>query len=162
GFNHNVQDEQAADTRALELLQNSPYKDKLDNAGLFLKALESRVAALQGLVRPHLGNPLAAENRVIRMPELMNKAPQLEMSKRDQVPALPLGGRVKIDPWNDRAELIKSPAVSLVSAREKMLFEVTPVFPHLSRQASGSSDTAQNSPSPQTQPSAAGSLKHEN
>jgi hypothetical protein len=40
-----------------------------------------------------------------------------------------------VDPWSDQAELVKSPSVPLASAREKMVFEVTPVFPHLARQA---------------------------
>jgi hypothetical protein len=65
----------------------------------------------------------------------MNTAPNLEMGKLDQVPALPLGGRIKVDPWSDQAELVKSPSVALASAREKMIFEVTPVFPHLARAA---------------------------
>jgi hypothetical protein len=69
------------------------------------------------------------------MPDLMSSAPALEMSKVDQVPALPLGGRIKVDPWSDQAELVKSPSVPLASAREKMIFEVTPVFPHLAREA---------------------------
>ena len=119
----------------MELLQNSPYKAKLASAGLFLKALQDRSAALPALLMPHLGNPLAARDRILRMPELMSSAPALEMSKLDQVPALPLGGRIKVDPWSDQAELVKSPSVPLASAREKMIFEVTPVFPHLAREA---------------------------
>ncbi len=38
---------------ALELLANSPYKDKLANAGLFLKALQERAPELKNLIRPH-------------------------------------------------------------------------------------------------------------
>src|SRR6202041_1739461 len=37
-FKRSSADEEAADAKALELLKNSPYKDKLGNAGLFLKA----------------------------------------------------------------------------------------------------------------------------
>ena len=33
-------------TKAMELLKNSPYKDKLANAGLFLKALQEQAPAL--------------------------------------------------------------------------------------------------------------------
>jgi hypothetical protein len=119
----------------MELLQNSPYKAKLASAGLFLKALQERAPVLPALLTPHLGNPLAARDRIFRMPDLMSSAPALEMSKLDQVPALPLGGRIKVDPWSDQAELVKSPSVPLASAREKMIFEVTPVFPHLAREA---------------------------
>lgn len=135
GFAHNAADEAAADKKAMELLQNSPYKSKLASAGLFLKALQARSVVLPALLTPHLGNPLATRERILRMPELMTSAPALEMSKLDQVPALPLGGRIKVDPWSDQAELVKSPSVPLASAREKMVFEVTPVFPHLARQA---------------------------
>ena len=135
GFAHNSNEEQAADKKAMDLLKNSPYKDKLPAAGLFLKALQARSAELPALLTPHLGNPLATKDRILRMPDLMSAAPNLEMSKLDQVPALPLGGRVKVDPWSDQAELVKSPAVALASAREKMIFEVTPVFPHLARAA---------------------------
>jgi hypothetical protein len=35
-FKRSVADEDAADKKALEVLANSPYKDKLGNAGLFL------------------------------------------------------------------------------------------------------------------------------
>ncbi len=136
GFAHSAADEAAADKKAMELLQNSPYKDKLPSAGLFLKALQARSLVLPALLTPHLGNPLATRDRILRMPELMSSAPNLEMSKLDQVPALPLGGRIKVDPWSDQAELVKSPSVPLASAREKMIFEVTPVFPHLARETS--------------------------
>ncbi|HKU23632.1 MAG TPA: M48 family metalloprotease [Terriglobales bacterium] len=135
GFAHNAADEAAADKKAMELLQNSPYTSKLASAGLFLKALQARSAVLAALLTPHLGNPLATRDRILRMPDLMTSAPALEMGKLDQVPALALGGRVKVDPWSDQAELVKSPSVPLASAREKMIFEVTPVFPHLARQA---------------------------
>src|SRR5437660_1804944 len=43
--------EEAADKKAVELLNNSPYKDKLSNAGLFLKAIQARSPALKNLIR---------------------------------------------------------------------------------------------------------------
>ena len=45
-FKRNPAEEEAADTKALELLKNSPYKDKLGNAGLFLKALQEKAPEL--------------------------------------------------------------------------------------------------------------------
>jgi hypothetical protein len=44
-----------------------------------------------------------------------------------------LGGRIKLDPWSSRIELIKTKPVALANSREKMPFEVTPFFPYLSR-----------------------------
>ena len=55
------------------------------------------------------------------------------------IAALPIGGRVKLDVWSDRLDLIKSKPVGTVAEREKMPFEVTPFMPYLTRY--GSSDT---------------------
>ena len=43
GFQHTQSEEDAADKKAVEILKNSPYKDKLGNAGLFLRAFRGRV-----------------------------------------------------------------------------------------------------------------------
>lgn len=131
-FKRNTADEQAADAKAVELLKNSPYKDKLSNAGLFLKALEQKAPDLPNLIRPHLGNSLYA-SKTMRMATLMEASPALEQKRLDQIAALPLGGRLKVDPWTDRVELSKAKPVALTSAREKMEFEITPVFPYLTR-----------------------------
>jgi hypothetical protein len=132
GFQHSQSEEDAADKKAVEILKNSPYKDKLANAGLFLRALQERAPELKHLIRPHLGDGLASKKDV-RMAELTAGAPQLETRRTDQIAALPLGGRVKLDPWTNRVELLKTKAVPLTSAREKMPFEVTPFFPFLTR-----------------------------
>jgi len=135
-FQHSAAEEEAADKKAVELLKNSPYKDKLANAGLFLRALQDRAPQLKNLIRPHLGDGLASKKDV-RMAELTAGAPQLETRKTDQIAALPLGGRVKLDPWSNRVELLKTKPTALTSAREKMPFEVTPFFPFLTRWQSG-------------------------
>jgi len=131
-FKRRTADEEAADTKAMELLKNSPYKDKLGTAGLFLKALQQHAPDLPNLIRPHLGNGLAS-SKSVRMSTLVASAPQLEERRTDQIAALPLGGRVKVDPWSDRVELAKAKLVPLISAREKMPFEITPFFPYLTR-----------------------------
>jgi hypothetical protein len=131
-FRRNSADEEAADAKAVELLKNSPYKDKLSNAGLFLKALQQKAPELPNLIRPHLGNSLAG-SKAMRMATLMEASPALEEKRLDQIAALPLGGRLKVDPWTDRVELSKAKPVALTSAREKMEFEITPVFPYLTR-----------------------------
>jgi hypothetical protein len=138
-FKRNPADEEAADTKALELLKNSPYKDKLGNAGLFLKALQEKAPELPNLIRPHLGNSVT-EGKTIRMSVLLESAPALDQKRVDQIAALPLGGRIKVDPWTDQVELSKAKPVALTSAREKMEFEITPVFPYLTRYASGSTE----------------------
>jgi hypothetical protein len=138
-FKRSGADEEAADTKALELLKNSPYKDKLGNAGLFLKALQQKGPDLPHLIRPHLGNSFAG-GKSIRMSSLLAGAPELDAKRLDQIAALPLGGRIKVDPWTDQAELSKAKPVALASAREKMEFEITPFFPYLTRLSTGGTD----------------------
>jgi len=118
---------QVASAKALELLKNSPYKDKLANAGLFLKELDAESKALPALVNAHLGN------RVFLAGQLISTAPAITPDKLDQIGALPLGARVKLDPWDDGVSLVKAKPVPLYSGREKMPFEVTPFMPFLTR-----------------------------
>jgi len=40
---------------------------------------------------------------------------------------------VKLDPWSNRLEMMKTKPVALLSPQEKMPFEVTPFFPYLTR-----------------------------
>jgi hypothetical protein len=149
-FKRNAIDEEAADTKALELLKNSPYKDKLGNAGLFLRVLQQKAPELPNLIRPHLGNSLF-QGKGMRMSVLLDAAPALDEKRVDQMAALPLGGRVKLDPWSDQVELSKAKPVALTSAREKMEFEITPIFPHLTRSSVGGGDkVAQTAPTTET------------
>ncbi len=138
-FKRRSADEDAADAKALELLKNSPYKDKLGSAGLFLKALQQSAPDLPNLIRPHLGDSIAS-NKSIRMSVLLASAPELKPQSTDQIAALPLGGRIKLDPWTDQVELAKAKPVALTSAREKMPFAITPFFPYLTRLSTPGSD----------------------
>jgi hypothetical protein len=133
GFKHIPEEETAADKKAIEMLKNSPYAQKLDGAGLFLKLLNNRAGALGALLTAHLGNNMAEGSTVTRMSELMSLAPQIEWNKLDQIAALPLGARVKLSAWDDKVEMVKSQPVTITSARDKMPFEVTPFFPRLIR-----------------------------
>lgn len=135
-FQRNPAEEAEADEKALALLQNSPYKADLGNAGVFLKALAASAEELPSLIRPHFGNRLAMRDRLHRMPRIMEGAPELDPTSLTQIGALPLGGRVKLDPWSARIELMKSNQVALLSAREKMPFQVTPLMPYLVRSGS--------------------------
>src|SRR5262249_16921953 len=80
---------------------------------------------------------MAENGQVTRLSALMTSAPALDANKLDQIPALPLGGRVKMNPWDNKVELIKSQPVAITSARDKMPFEVTPFFPRLTRIGNG-------------------------
>jgi hypothetical protein len=135
-FQRDPTEEAQADAKAVELLRKSPYKDKLASAGLFLKALDARSIALRALIRPHFGNQL------YKMAPIVQAAPALDMTSVTQTSALPLGGRVKVDPWTAHVELMPSARVTLLSAREKMPFQVTPLMPYLARFGAQSKEPA--------------------
>ena len=158
-FTRSPMEQAQADAKALELLRNSPYKDKLDAVGLFLRQVDARRTVLPHLIHSELGNSmLNSKAGDLRMKELTKSAPKLEPKSVTQVAALPLGGRIRVDPWDDRIEINKSKPVALLSAREKMPLEVTPIYPHLTRIESGASASATSGslpPTAQAQPPAA-------
>ncbi len=134
GFRHNPDEETAADTKAMDLLKNSPYAQKLDVPSLFLKELVVRAPELSALLTAHLGNSFTNEKGdLVRLTALSTMGPALDPNKLDQIAALPMGGRVKLNAWTNRVELAKTAPVAITSARDKMPFEVTPFFPRLSR-----------------------------
>jgi Peptidase family M48 len=149
GFARTPDEEKAASAKAIVLLNNSPYKNQLGNAGLFLSALNAREKELPNLVSPHLGN------RVPVIADLKSSTPVDQKQNPQMIAALPIGGRVKLDPWSDRLDLIKSKPVGTVAEREKMPFEVTPFMPYLTRFGSDSgkpiaaSAAAQGDPKPE-------------
>jgi hypothetical protein len=128
-FNHTIDEEAAADTKALELLGKSPYQDKLAAAGLFLRAITAQAKALPNLIQPHFGDYVRGEEQSL-MP-LIEKSPALEPGRLDQVAALPLGARVLMDSWSSRLDFNRAPAVPLYWAREKLQLAITPMSPYL-------------------------------
>jgi hypothetical protein len=143
GFRHVPEEETAADKKAIELLKNSPYAQKLNTPGLFLREVAARGPALSALLTPHLGTGFTDRKGAMdRMLVLMNSAPALDPNKLDQIAALPLGGRVKLNAWDDHVELIKIMPVAITSARHKMPLEVTPFFPRLTRSGAVVNPTA--------------------
>jgi hypothetical protein len=128
GFARTPDEEKAANEKAIQILNNSPYKNQLGNAGLFLTALTAREKEIPNLISPHLGD------RVPVIGELKSSMPvDQKQNTQQMITALPIGGRVKLDPWNDRLDLTKSKPVGTVAEREKMPFEVTPFMPYLTR-----------------------------
>ncbi|MGB6384436.1 MAG: M48 family metalloprotease [Terriglobales bacterium] len=150
GFKHIPEEEVAADKKAIEMLKASPYAQKLDTAGLFIKALQARAPQLSALLQAHLGNNITENGTVTRMAALATSAPALDWNKLDQIAALPLGGRVKLNPWDDKVEIVKAQPVAITSARDKMPFEVTPFYPRLSRYSVASAPAATTAAAPAT------------
>src|SRR5258707_3061215 len=125
GFARTSDDEQHANDNAMQLLATSPYKNQLGNAGLFLQALQSRQKEAPNLISAHLGN------RVPNIPNLQSTTPVDPKQNTQKLAALPIGGRVKMDPWRDKLEMTKSKPIGTVAEWEKMQFEGMLFLPYL-------------------------------
>ncbi|HKW35498.1 MAG TPA: M48 family metalloprotease [Candidatus Acidoferrum sp.] len=135
GFARTPDEEKAANDKAVQILDKITCKSesqkeqcyRFSNAGLFLTALEERQKQIPNLISGHLGN------RVPVIADLKTTAAADPKQNQQMIVALPIGGRVKLDPWGDKLELIKSKPIGTVAEREKMPFEVTPFMPYLMR-----------------------------
>jgi len=66
-----------------------------------------------------VGDVITDGGNKLRMTELMLRSPELQPEQLDQIPALPLGARLYVDPWSDRLELLQTASMSPGSVREK-------------------------------------------
>ncbi|MGA2168817.1 MAG: hypothetical protein ABSG62_11440 [Terracidiphilus sp.] len=130
---HSEHDNAEAAKKAMEYLQNSMYKDKLPSAGLYYAQLADRAKALKGLNTPKLGDSLLKTDGTPWMADLQRLAPKLNWDDLTQRAALPLGSWIKTDPWDDKEHMLSAKVYAPMNARDKMPFEVTPIFYKLQR-----------------------------
>ena len=134
-FRCTTNEEAAADAKVVDLLSKSPYKDKLADAGLFLRIVSQNAKALTNLIQPHMGDFLVESEKTLSA--LMQKAPQLVPEKLDQIAALPLGARLVVDPWTCRVDLLRTANVPLASARKGAAGDYAADALHPLRRAAG-------------------------
>lgn len=137
GFARSPEEEAAANQKGLELLAKSPYKDQLGTPELFLTVLQTRSKQIPNLISPHLGDRIS-----INLP--VSAASTAAKPGTTVIAALPLGGRIKLNPWTNSLEMLKSKPVGQIAEREKMPFEVTPFVLYLTRYDSNTGNTSQN------------------
>jgi hypothetical protein len=140
GFAHTPEEEQAANRKGIELLKKSPYKDQSGTARQFLEALKDRSKEIPNLISPHLGDRVPARGTFVAA--VFSAQASDQKPATNAIAALPLGGRIKIEPWNDHLQLLKSKPVGAVAEAEKMAFEVAPFILYLTRQRDPSSKEA--------------------
>ncbi|HWZ55267.1 MAG TPA: hypothetical protein VNZ63_04295 [Verrucomicrobiae bacterium] len=124
-FERQPGEDAVATVKAAELLKNSPYKDQLGTAEMFMAELKDRGREIPNLISPRVGDA--------GLLKLSVAAKTGEAEAARHIVALPLGGRVRLDPWDDSLALLKAQAVGSVADREKMPFEVTPFMLYLTR-----------------------------
>ena len=139
-FARTLEEEQAAKQKGMELLRNSPYKEQSGTAQVFLQALKNRSKEIPNLISPHLGDRVATSWAIAAA--VFSAQPSEEKPAASAIAALPLGGRIKVDPWNDQLRMLKSMPVGAVAEAEKMPFQITPFLFYLTRQGENSSTEA--------------------
>ncbi len=133
GFSRTAEEEDAANRKGIELLKKSPYQDQSGTAQAFFEALQNREKDVPNLISPHLGN------RVPKHWTISSAAAAQQARKTaNATVALPLGGRIKIEPWDDRLQLLKAQPEAAIAEYEKMPFEVAPFLVYLTRQGGNS------------------------
>ncbi len=132
-MSHSDSDNEAAAKKAVDLLNHSVYASQLSQPGLFLAQLNERSKQLTALNTPRLGDSLLRPTGEPWLNALVPKAPKLDINKLDQIAALPLGSNLKINAWDDKVIRLNAKIPPILNARDKMPFEVTPVFFRLNR-----------------------------
>jgi hypothetical protein len=139
-FARTPEEEQAAERKGIELLSNSPYKEHSAAAQLFLHALKNRSKEIPNLISPHLGDRVSTSWTIVAA-VFSAHSPSADPAA-SVIVALPLGGRIKVDPWNDQLRLLKSKPIATVPESEKAPFEITPFILYLTRQGEHTSTEA--------------------
>jgi len=130
---HTDHDNAEAAKRAMEYLNASLYKDQLADAGLFYAQLVDREKPLKQLNSPKLGDSLLRPDGAPWMADLQHMSPKLNWDDLAQRPANPLGFWLKTDPWDDKVHQLNAKIYAYMNPRDKMPFEVTPIFFKLQR-----------------------------
>ncbi len=130
---HSDVDNGTASAKAMEYLNNSMYKDKLPSAALYFAQLQDRAKVLKQLNSPKLGDSLLKEDGTPWLAQLRTMSPALNWDDLTQIAALPLGSWLKTDPWDDKIHMLDAKRYAPMNARDKMPFEVTPIFYKLQR-----------------------------
>jgi hypothetical protein len=132
-MSHTANDNQAAAKKAAELFSNSVYRDKGASVALFYQQLQTRQKALTFLLTPRMGDSLLRADGTPWMSDLTKAGPKLDANNLEQIAALPLNSHLRVDPWDDKVIQLNVKPAPLLNARDKMPFEVTPVFYRLQR-----------------------------
>jgi hypothetical protein len=152
---HSEHDNLEAAKKAMEYLQASMYKDKLPSAGLYFAQLMDRGKVLKALNTPKLGDSLLKADGTPWMNDLAKMAPKLNWDDLTQTAALPLGSWLKTDPWDDKVHMLNAKRYAPMNARDKMPFEVTPIFYKLQRyDVANAEPAAPTAAAPAAQPAA--------
>jgi hypothetical protein len=133
-MHHSEADNAEAAKKAMQLLNVKELADGQKYFGLYLQQLQLRVKALTALNQPVLGDALIKSDtdNSFWMAAMVPKGIKLDMKDLKQQAAMPLANFLRFDPWTDQLIQMHTTFEPLISDRDKMPFEVEPVYLKLS------------------------------
>jgi hypothetical protein len=127
-MHHTDADNTEAAKKAIELLNAKELADGQQWFGLYLQQLQAREKGLKALTEPQLGDSLLKPDGTFWLQAMVAKGPKLNNTDTKQQAAMPLGSFLKFDPWTDQVIQMHTTYEPLLSSRDKLPFEVTPVY----------------------------------
>ena len=133
-MHHTAADNAEAAKKAVELLSAKELVDGQRYFGLYLQQLQVRVKALKSLSEPMIGDGLVKSDtdQTFWMSAMLPKGEKLDMRNLKQQAAEPLSAFLRFDPWTDQVVTLHTAFEPILSASDKMPFEVSPVYIKLS------------------------------
>jgi hypothetical protein len=133
-MHHTDHDNEEASKKTIELLSPKELSDASTQFGLYLAQLQERSKALTALNEPMIGDSLIKDTKTgtLWLQALVGKGTKLDMNDLKQNAAMPLSSFLRFDPWTDQVVQMHAAYEPLLSSRDKMPFEVTPVYLKLS------------------------------
>src|SRR5271168_4491876 len=133
-MHHTDADNAAAAKKAMELLNAKELEGGQQYFSLYIQQLQQRVKSLKALNEPMIGDGLVKSDSdpTFWMQAITTKGPKLDMKDLRQQAAMPLASFLRFDPWTDQVFVLHSAFEPLLTAADKMPFEVEPVYLKLS------------------------------
>jgi hypothetical protein len=129
-MHHTDADNLAAAKKAMDLLNAKELADGQQYFGLYLEQLQQRLKGLTALNTPMIGDALIKSDKdpTFWMQAMVPKGIKLDMKDLKQQAAMPLASFLKFDPWTDQVIQMHPSFEPIINERDKMPFEVEPVY----------------------------------
>lgn len=125
-FAHSPEQEEQASLRAQQWMLQSPYKLSLDSVTGFMEELRSRSPHIHQLLQASIGDGLYETLGAGYLHSSVSVTKDIA-----KVRALPLGSRIRVDPWTGETTFVQAIGTELLSKSRNMPFEISPLVPCL-------------------------------
>jgi hypothetical protein len=149
-MHHTDADNTEAAKKALDLLSAKELAGGQQYFGLYLQQLQLRLKELPALNTPMIGDALIKSDKdsTFWMAAMVPKGIKLDMKDLKQQAAMPLASFLRFDPWTDQVVQMHTSFEPILNPRDKMPFEVEPVYLKLTYFAPPAAPTAAPSAAP--------------